>query len=103
MILGAIGTVFGTGGSAIVAKTLGEGNHDKANRLFTLFIIISGVLGVIVTIIGEIVLPNLTALMGAEGELLNQCIAYGRISLLTMGPFMMQYAFQSFFVTAEKP
>lgn len=103
MILGAIGTVFGTGGSAIVAKTLGEGNHDKANRLFTLFIIVSGVLGVIVTIIGEIVLPNLTALMGAEGELLNQCIAYGRISLLTMGPFMMQYAFQSFFVTAEKP
>lgn len=103
MILGAIGTVFGTGGSALVAKTLGEGDHEKANRLFTLFIIISGVLGVIVTIIGEIFLPDLTALMGAEGQLLNQCIAYGRISLLTMGPFMMQYAFQSFFVTSEKP
>lgn len=103
MILGAIGTVFGTGGSALVAKTLGEGDHEKANRLFTLFIIISGVLGVIVTIIGEIFLPDLTALMGAEGQLLNQCIAYGRISLLTMGLFMMQYAFQSFFVTSEKP
>lgn len=103
MILGAIGTVFGTGGSALIAKTLGEGNREKANRLFSLFILLPAVLGIGVTIVGEILLPHLAAMMGAEGELLEYCIRYGRISLLTMGPFMMQYAFQSLFVTAEKP
>lgn len=103
MILGAIGTVFGTGGSALVAKTLGEGDRDKANRLFTLFIILPAVLGLITTVIGEIALPYVVSALGAEGELFEYCIRYGRIALLTMAPFMMQYAFQSFFVTAEKP
>ena len=103
MIVGAVGTVFGTGGSALVAKTLGEGDHEKANRLFTLFIILPAVIGLVTTVIGELVLPDLAALMGAEGEMLENCIRYGRISLLTMAPFMMQYAYQSFFVTAEKP
>lgn len=103
MIVGAVGTVFGTGGSALVAKTLGEGDHEKANRLFTLFIILPAVIGLVTTVIGEMVLPDIAALMGAEGEMLENCIRYGRISLLTMAPFMMQYAYQSFFVTAEKP
>jgi len=103
MIVGAVGTVFGTGGSALVAKTLGEGDHEKANRLFTLFIILPAVIGLVTTVIGELVLPDIAALMGAEGEMLENCIRYGRISLLTMAPFMMQYAYQSFFVTAEKP
>lgn len=103
MILGAIGTVFGTGGSALVAKTLGEGDNEKANRLFTLFIILPAVLGIITTVIGELALPHMAEWLGAEGEMLENCIRYGRISLLTMAPFMMQYAYQSFFVTAEKP
>lgn len=103
MILGAIGTVFGTGGSALVAKTLGEGNHEKANRLFTLFILLPAGIGIISTIVGQLVLSDLAAWMGAEGEMLDACVRYGRISLLTMAPFMMQYAYQSFFVTAEKP
>lgn len=103
MILGAIGTVFGTGGSALVAKTLGEGDNEKANRLFTLFIILPAVLGLITTVIGELALPHMAAWLGAEGDMLENCIRYGRISLLTMAPFMMQYAYQSFFVTAEKP
>ena len=103
MILGAIGTVFGTGGSALIAKTLGEGKREKANQLFSLFIILPACVGVLVTLVGELLLPHLAAMMGAEGELLEYCIRYGRISLLTMGPFMMQYAFQSLFVTAEKP
>lgn len=103
IILGAIGTVFGTGGSALIAKTLGEGKREKANQLFSLFIILPACIGVMVTIAGQFLLPFLAAKMGAEGELLAYCIRYGRISLLTMGPFMMQYAFQSLFVTAEKP
>lgn len=103
VILGAIGTVFGTGGSALIAKTLGEGKREKANQLFSLFVFLPAGLGIGVTIVGELLLPHLAAMMGAEGELLEYCIRYGRISLLTMGPFMMQYAFQSLFVTAEKP
>lgn len=103
LILGSIGTIFGTGGSALVAKTLGEGNHEKANKLFTLFIILPGVLGLFITVIGELCFPTMLRTLGAEGEMLQQCILYGRISFLTMAPFMMQYSFQSFFVTAEKP
>lgn len=103
VILGSIGTVFGTGGSALIAKTLGEGEREKANELFSLFIILPASLGILVTIVGQILLPYLVSAMGAEGELFEYCIRYGRISLLTMGAFMMQYAFQSLFITAEKP
>ena len=103
IILGSIGTVFGTGGSALIAKTLGEGKREKANELFSLFIILPAVMGILVTLIGQLLLPHLVTMMGAEGELLEYCIRYGRISLLTMGAFMMQYAFQSLFITAEKP
>ena len=103
VILGSIGTVFGTGGSALIAKTLGEGDREKANELFSLFIILPASLGILVTIVGQLLLPYLVSAMGAEGELFEYCIRYGRISLLTMGAFMMQYAFQSLFITAEKP
>ncbi len=103
IILGSVGTVFGTGGSALIAKTLGEGNREKANELFSLFIILPACIGIFVTIIGQLLLPQLVTMMGAEGELFAYCIRYGRISLLTMGAFMMQYAFQSLFITAEKP
>lgn len=103
VILGSIGTVFGTGGSALIAKTLGEGDREKANELFSLFILLPAFLGICVTIVGQLLLPYLVTAMGAEGELFEYCIRYGRISLLTMGAFMMQYAFQSLFITAEKP
>lgn len=103
MILGAIGTVFGTGGSALVAKTLGEGDNEKANRLFTLFVILPAIIGIIATAAGEFFLEDVLRLMGADSELLEYSIRYSRVSLLTMAPYMMQYAFQSFFVTAEKP
>lgn len=103
IILGAVGTVFGTGGSALIAKTLGEGKREKANELFSLFILLPGCIGILVCIVGQLLLPYIVTAMGAEGELFEYCIRYGRISLLTMGAFMMQYAFQSLFVTAEKP
>lgn len=103
MILGALGTMFGTGGSALVAKTLGEGDREKANRFFTLFIVLPFVLGLVMTVIGLLILPKIAAWFGAEGEMLEFCIRYGRIILLSTAPFMLQYAYQSFFVTAEKP
>ena len=103
MILGALGTMFGTGGSALVAKTLGEGDNEKANRLFTLFVVLPFALGLVMTVIGQLVLPHIAAWFGAEGEMLEYCVRYGRIILLSTAPFMLQYAYQSFFVTAEKP
>ena len=103
MVLGAFGFMFGTGGSALVAKTLGEGDGDRANRLFSLFIYISIVCGIVITVLGLICIRPIAALLGAEGEMLDNCVTYGSIILLAMTPYMLQMEFQSFFVTAERP
>ncbi len=103
MILGALGFVFGTGGSALVAKTMGEGDYEKANRLFSLFVYTPAVCGFVLAIIAFIFLPDIAALLGAEGDMLQHCITYGRILMFALPAFILQFAFQSFFVTAEKP
>ena len=103
MILGAIGFMFGTGGSALVAKTLGEGNRDKANQLFSMIIYLSIATGAVITVGGFFLMRPIASLLGAEGQMLGDCVTYGRIILVSMIPFMLQIEFQSFFVTAEKP
>ena len=103
MILGAAGFMFGTGGSALIAITIGTGNRKKANRLFSLFVYVSAAIGVLIAILGLIFIRPIAALLGAEGILLENCVSYGRIILLAIPAFMLQYEFQSFFVTAEKP
>lgn len=103
MILGAFGFMFGTGGSALVAKTLGEGDEAKANRIFSLIVYASLITGAVVAILGVLLIRPVAALLGAEGEMLENCVRYGRIILIATPAFMMQYEFQSFFVTAEKP
>ncbi|MBQ8411753.1 MAG: MATE family efflux transporter, partial [Ruminiclostridium sp.] len=102
MILGAGGFMFGTGGSALIAKTLGEGNNEKAKSNFSLFIYTSFICGTIIAMLGIIFLPYIASLFGAEGELLENCVTYGRIILLALPAFMLQLEFQSFFITAEK-
>lgn len=103
MILGAIGTMLGTGGCALVAKTLGEGKPEKANKLFSMFIYISIVAGLVFTLIGYLILPALAGALGATEEMLVYCISYGRIVLLGLAGLLLEYEFQSFFVAAEKP
>lgn len=103
MVLGAAGFMFGTGGSALVAKTLGEGNREKANRNFSLFVYAALVCGIIIAALGIAFLPDIASLLGAEGEMLENCVTYGRIILLALPVFMIQLEFQSFFITAEKP
>lgn len=103
MLMGALGFMIGTGGSAIVSKTLGEGDDKKANEIFSMLIYITIGLGVIFTLFGLIFLRKIAILLGAEGEMLNYCVQYGRIILVTLTFFMLQNVFQSFFVTAEKP
>ncbi|MDE6600071.1 MAG: polysaccharide biosynthesis C-terminal domain-containing protein, partial [Oscillospiraceae bacterium] len=103
MVLGAMGFMFGTGGSAIIAKTMGEGDDDIANRQFSLLIYTTLICGVIVAALGIIFIRPVASLMGAEGELLENCVLYGRIILLALPFYMLQFEFQSFFSTAEKP
>lgn len=103
MILGAFGFMFGAGGSALVAKTLGEGNSEKANRNFSLLVYSTIICGIVLEIIGIISLPDIASLLGAEGEMLKNCIIYGRIILLALPVYMLQLEFQNFFITAEKP
>lgn len=103
MILGALGFMFGTGGSALIAKTMGEGDIRKANRMFSLFVYLTAVLGVGIAAVSILFLPQIARLLGAEGEMLRQAVLYGRIILVALPFYMLQYEFQSFFVTAEKP
>lgn len=103
MILGGTGFMFGSGGSALIAKTLGEGKKELANKTFSLLVYSAAVLGVIFSVLGIAVLRPVSALLGAEGELLENCVRYGRIYLASMPFYLLQYTFQSFFIAAEKP
>ena len=103
MILGALGFMFGTGGSALVAKTMGEGDHARAKRIFSMLVYISAAVGVVIAFLGILLLRPAAELLGAEGDLLRDCVTYGRIILIALPAFMLQMEFQSFFITAEKP
>lgn len=103
MILGSVGFMFGTGGSALISKTMGEGDKERAKRLFSLFIYISVGCGIVIAVLGFIFIRPIAGLLGAEGTMLDNCVTYGRIILAALPAYMLQYEFQSFFVTAEKP
>lgn len=103
ILLGALGFMFGTGGSALIAITLGEGDKARAQRLFSLFVYVTAACGVILAALGIALLRPIAAWLGAEGPLLEQCVLYGRIILIALPTYMLQYEFQSFFVAAEKP
>ncbi len=103
MILGAVGNMIGVGGTALVAKTLGEGKREKANSLFTFFILVGALSGLFFASIGLFFLEDIAIWLGATEELLPYCIEYGRILLLALAPIMLQYAFQGFLIAAEKP
>lgn len=102
IILGALGFMIGTGGSAIVAKTLGEGDPVRANRYFSMLVYTTVVGGAVLAAAGELSLLLVSELLGAEGAMLQDCILYGRIILAALPAFMLQNVFQSFMITAEK-
>ncbi len=103
MILGAAGFMFGTGGSALISKTMGEGDDQKAHSLFSLFIYVSILCGIIIAAAGFAFIRPVAVLLGAQDTMLEDCVIYGRIILLALPAFLLQYEFQSFFVTAGKP
>ena len=103
IILATFGYMFGTGGSALVAKTLGEGDHKKANSLFSLFVFVCTLLGVVFMAAGFFLFRPLLSLLGAEGKMLDKAVLYGNVLLISMPFWNLQYLFQIFFVTAERP
>ncbi len=103
MIFGGIGFMFGTGGSALVAKTLGEKQPEKANRYFTMMVWITLLVGVIISIIGIVFMRPISILLGADEAMLEDCVIYGRIVIAFNTAFMLQNLFQSFLIAAEKP
>ena len=103
MILGCFGFMFGTGGSALISKKLGEGNNRKANELFSMLIIVSLILGLIIAIIGFIFIRPILSLLGANGDMLDNGVLYSRVIIPALPVCFLQYAFQSLFVAAEKP
>lgn len=103
MIFGAFGFMFGTGGNALISKTMGEGDIEKANSLFSMLTYISIATGVVVVVLGIIFIRPLAILLGAEEGMVDHCVTYSRIIFAAMPAYMLQQEFQSFFVTAEKP
>ena len=90
MILGAFGFMFGTGGSALCSKTMGEGDLDRANRLFSMLVCVSFAVGIVIAILGIIFVKPLAFALGAEGTMLSDCALYGKIILAAIPAFMLQ-------------
>lgn len=103
MILGGIGFMIGTGGTALVSKVLGEGKKEKANKIFTMMIIFTLLLGTLLSVIGVVSIPWVADFLGATEEMMADCILYGRIVTGFTVAFMLQNVFQSFLIAAEKP
>ena len=103
MILGGVGFMFGTGGGALIAKTMGEGKAEKADKLFSMTVYASILCGLVLTAVGLLFLRPFARLMGAEGELLENSLLYGTINLIALPFYILQYEFQCLFATSEKP
>ncbi len=112
MILGSVGFMLGTGGNAVVAKALGEGDNNRANRIFSMLVYTTVVIGVALSVIGILIARPVAELLAnaekdmSEAEklvLIEHCVTYARTILAVLPAFMLQNAFQGFFVTAEKP
>jgi putative MATE family efflux protein len=103
MMLGSVGFMAGTGGSALVSKTIGEGNKKLANRYFSMLIYFLLIVGILLSILGNVFIRQISELLGAKGEMVDICSTYGRTLLCSLPFFMLQNCFQSFLVVAEKP
>ena len=103
MIAGAVGFMMGTGGGALIAKSLGEQNKEKANQIFSMVVYSSVIAGILIAIIGIIFLKPIAVLLGGQDELLENAVRYGKIVLIAMPAFILQFEFQCLFATANKP
>ena len=102
MILGSLGFMFGTGGGALIAKTMGEGDTKRSDELFSMIVYVSIACGILLTILGLLTLRPLASALGVEGRMLEDSVRYGRIVLLVLPAYILQYEFQCLFATAGK-
>ena len=103
MIMGCAGFMFGTGGGALIAKTMGEGAIERANRIFSLIVYASAACGVVLAVLGVLFVRPVASALGARGQLLEDSVTYARIILLAVPAFILQFEFQCLFATAGKP
>lgn len=103
MVLGGMGFMIGTGGTALVAKVLGEGEKEEANRYFSMMVLVTLLLGVALSVVGVIFMRPVSRLLGATEAMMDDCVLYGRIVIAFTFTFMLQNVFQSFLIVAEKP
>lgn len=103
MVFGAVGFMVGTGGTALISMTLGMGDRKKANELFSMLTYVCIAAGLVLTVVSIVFLRPAAIALGAEGQILENCVAYGVIVQLALIAYILQYAFQSFCITAEKP
>lgn len=103
MILGGMGFMIGTGGTALVSKLLGEGKKDEAHRTFSMLVLFTLLLGIVLSAVGILTMPAVSRFLGASDAMLPDCVLYGRIVTGFTFAFMLQNVFQSFFIAAEKP
>ena len=103
MILGGFGFMIGTGGSALVAKTMGAGDDETANRYFSMLIKLTLESGLVLSILGVALMEPISRLLGATDAMLVDCVRYGRVVLAFNAAFMLQNVFQAFLIAAEKP
>lgn len=103
MMFGTLGIMIGTGGTALVSMTLGTGDRERANQIFSQLIRFTAIGGVVMSVIGIVLLRPAAVLMGAEGQMLELCVSYGLYTLPAMTALLLQNVFQSFCVAAEKP
>lgn len=103
MCLSVVGFMLGSGGSALISRSLGEGHKERANQEFSFLVYVAIGVGLTITVAGIAFMRPVAALLGATGELLDLCVRYGRIVMAAQTAYMLQTMFQVFFVTAEKP
>ena len=103
MLVGTVGFMLGTGGSAIVGITLGEGDENRADRYFSMFLAAALISGIVLSAVGLLFIRPVAAMLGAKGEMLDYALRYGRLLMVSLPTYILQNMFQSFFVTAEKP
>lgn len=103
MILGSVGFMVGSGGSALISKTFGEGDEKKANQIFSLIIYFSIIVGIILAILAICFIKPIAILLGAEGDMVEYASKYATIILISLPFYILQYSFQVLLVTANKP
>lgn len=103
MIVGTLGFMIGSGGSALISKTIGEGKKEKANEYFSMLIYLLIIIGLILSVVGIVLIRPMSKILGAEGKILEECVTYGRVLIVFLVPFILQNCFQNFLVVAEKP